>query len=161
MIPGYCSTISRLLAGLVCAAVIAPVFADEIYRWVDAEGRVQFGDKPPPEGAERLEPAPAPAGDPQLQQQRERGERLLDVMTEDRERRDDEQRAEQQAEAQRRSKCERARKTAAQAADVNFIYEPTGDPANPRILDEAERRDYEQQLQAEVRRHCGKADAPK
>jgi len=151
------ATISRLLAALVCGAVIVPAFAGEIYRWVDEHGRVHFGDEPP-ESAERVELAPAPAGDPKLQQRRERGELLLDVMEEDRRRRNAEQRADAQAEADRRSKCESARSRGAQAADANFIVRPTGDPDNPHYLDEAERLQFEQQIQAEIRRYCGGAD---
>ena len=157
--PRCIATISRLLAGLVCAVVFAPASADEIYRWVDEHGRVHFGDQPP-ESAERVELAPAPAGDPQLQLRRERGELLLDVMEEDRRRRNAEQRADAQADADRRSKCETARRRASQAADANFIVRPTGDPDSPHYLDEAERQQFEQRIQAEIRRYCGGAEAP-
>ena len=107
--------ILRLAASLVCAAIIAPVFADDIYRWVDAQGRVHFGDTPP-DSAERVELESAPAGDPQLQQRRERGQRLLDIMAEDRQRRGEEKRAGEQVDADRRSKCERARKRSSRVA---------------------------------------------
>jgi len=146
-----------LLASL--AAVALPALADEIYRWVDAEGRVHFGDKPP-ENAERVELTPIPAGDPQLQQRQERGERLTEIMAEDRLRRDQERRAGEQADADRRSKCETARKRNSQAADANYIVRPTSDPDNPHYLTDAERQEFEQQLQAEIRRYCGKAVAP-
>lgn len=154
------SNFSRLLASLACAAVLVPAFADEIYRWVDEQGRVHFGDTPPPDSAERLQLTPAPSGDAQLQQRRERGERLLDIMAEDRQRRDEEKRAGEQAAADTRARCDLARKRASQATAANYIYQPTDDPVNPRILNEAERQKFEQQLQAEIRRYCGKADAP-
>lgn len=157
VIPRRRSGLPRLLAALVCAIAVLPVFAEEIYRWVDAEGRVHYGDIPP-DNAERVELAPAPAGDPQLQQRRERGERLLDIMEEDRLRRDEEQRAGAQADADRRSKCERARQRSTRAAAANYIYQSTSDPDDPRILNEEERQKFEQQLQAEIRRYCGKAE---
>ena len=157
LIPGPRSGIARLLAGIVCAVAVLPVFADEVYRWVDAEGRVHYGDTPP-DNAERVELAPAPAGDPQLQQRRERGERLLDIMEEDRRRRDDEQRAGAQVDAERRSKCERARQRSTRAAAANYIYQSTSDPDNPHILSEEERQRFDQQLQAEIRRYCGGAE---
>jgi len=41
---------SLVLALLVMLAPFAGVTAgDKVYRWVDAEGKVQFGDRPPPE----------------------------------------------------------------------------------------------------------------
>ena len=53
--------------GLVCAAIIIaaqqPGYGAEIYRWIDAEGRVHFSDVPPSAGdhapLRALEPAPA------------------------------------------------------------------------------------------------------
>lgn len=156
--PGSCWKI-LLLASLAGAAVALPVLADEIYRWVDAEGRVHFGDKPP-ENAERVELTPVPAGDPQLQQRQEREERLTEIMAEDRLRRDQERRTGAQADADRRSNCETARKRNSQAADANYILRPTSDPNNPYYLTDAERLEFEQQLQAEIRRYCGKAVAP-
>lgn len=150
----------RLLIGLLCGIGLAPVFAGEIYRWVDDQGRVHFGDTPP-DNAERVEMTPAPAGDPQLREHRERGDRLLDIMEEDRRRRDEEQHARQQADADRRSRCETARRRNAQAADANYIYQATGDPDNPRLLNEAERAEFEQQLQADIRHYCGAGEAPR
>ena len=149
-----------LLAALALASGPDPIGANEIYRWVDAQGRIQFGDKPPPEGAERLESAPDSPSDPQLQRQRDRGQRLLEVMTEDRQRRGEENRAEDQAEADRLARCERARRRSSQATTANYIYQPTSDPNNPRILSDGERREFEQQLQAELRRYCGTGDVP-
>lgn len=134
--------------------------ADAIYRWVDAQGRVQFGDQPPPEGAERLEVAPAPAADTQLGQRRERGERLLDIMAEDRQIRDREKRAREQGADDRHARCDNARKRQSQAADANYIFHRTQDPANPRVLDEMERQKFEQDLQAEVKLHCGNHQTP-
>lgn len=149
-----------LLAGFACAAIMAPGCADEIYRWMDAQGRVHFGDTPPDEGAERLDLAPAPAADPQLQRRRERGQQLLEIMAEDREMRDEEKRDGEQAAADRHAKCERARQHLSRVARAAYIYQQTADPANPRILEEMERQQFEQELRAEVHRHCDQSRVP-
>ena len=48
------------LAAVTCLAA-APVTAGEVHRWIDADGRVQYGDKPPPGVATREIAAPAAA----------------------------------------------------------------------------------------------------
>ena len=52
-----------MLFALTLALLAAPVFAaDEVYRWVDADGRVHFADSPPPGiKAERIASAHANA----------------------------------------------------------------------------------------------------
>ncbi len=104
--------------------------------------------------------SPASSADSELQQRREKGERLTDVMAEDRLRRKEEKRAGDQAQADNRDRCNLARRHQSEALSARYIYQPTSDPNNPRILDDTERRVFEQQLLTEVRRYCGKADVP-
>lgn len=62
------------LAGLALAAAIAAPVAHAQYKWIGADGRVNYGDRPPPTDSRRIVRAPtgvpsseAPAnGDPQL-----------------------------------------------------------------------------------------------
>jgi glutaredoxin len=44
---------TALLPALLCAAVMAPAQAQTAYRWVDNEGKVHYGDRPPPPKAAR------------------------------------------------------------------------------------------------------------
>jgi hypothetical protein len=138
---------------LLCAAAQV-AGAEDIYRWVDAEGRVHYGDKPPPESAERIDVSPAPAADPGLGERRERGERLSDVLTEERKAREEERESTRQAAEARRAKCAAARSRYERAANASVVYEESSDPQNPRILDDSERGAYEQRLQEEIRRYC-------
>src|SRR5436190_15596773 len=48
-----------LVAGLVLVGPL-PATADEIYRWYDRSGNVYYTQQPPPAGALRAPPAPAP-----------------------------------------------------------------------------------------------------
>ena len=51
----------RALALIVCSLLASDAGAAEIYRWVDAEGKVHFADSPPPDiKAERLHIPSAP-----------------------------------------------------------------------------------------------------
>ncbi|MBI1733449.1 MAG: DUF4124 domain-containing protein [Gammaproteobacteria bacterium] len=146
-------------AGTINCATPISALADEIYRWVDAQGRVHFGDKPPAEGAERVEVKPAPTDDPELKRRQERGERLSEIMAEERKARDEEKQEALLAAAERRAKCNSSRARLERAINAAFIYRDTPDPANPLILDESERSEFEQRLRAEIRQYCDPLDS--
>jgi len=69
-----------LVTGL---ALIAPAMAAEAFRWTDENGQVHYGQRPPPQGAHRIELAPAAAGahrvDPETAQRLGRQRRVLDA----------------------------------------------------------------------------------
>lgn len=44
--------------------------AGDIYRWTDADGRVHYGDQPPPQGAQKVDAPPPPPLSPQEAEQR-------------------------------------------------------------------------------------------
>jgi len=53
--------VPKLLAASILAAVFMQAAFAQQYRWVDANGKVQYGDVPPPGvDAKRLKPPPAP-----------------------------------------------------------------------------------------------------
>jgi glutaredoxin len=55
---------TALLLALLCAAVMAPAQAQTAYRWVDQDGKVHYGDRPPKEAREVQERKySAPAAD--------------------------------------------------------------------------------------------------
>lgn len=78
--------------GLALLLILAPATLQaQIYRWVDGDGRVHFGDRPPADaGAERLETGPAP--DPAAVRARKRAmaeiRREADILASDRGRRE-------------------------------------------------------------------------
>lgn len=149
---------SPLPSRIVLAITIlsAPgIQAAGVYRWVDENGRVQFGDRPPAEAqAEQIEVGEQKSVSGDLDQRRERRELLLDVMEE---KRVEENRAEAKGaeqESKRRANCAKATETARQIADARFIYEPTDDPYNPRVLDDAERAKAAERARQDVLKWC-------
>ena len=72
---------SGWLALGLCCACIAGTARAEVYRWTDAEGHVHFADRVEGQAPGKVDavalPTTAPATDPELQQQRERGKKLL------------------------------------------------------------------------------------
>lgn len=144
----------------LCLALLPPICADTtaaepVYRWVDADGRIQFGDRPPPEGAEPVIIRAAPGADAELESRRRRGALLGEILGEDRAARDAERRGDRQARLDRRAQCAQAQQRLARMTHAGFLYEDSGDPLNPRILDDAERAGIERNLRDLVQRHCG------
>lgn len=150
--------ISPAIAGAVFVTTLlqAPgIQAAEVYRWVDADGRVQFGDRPPADAqAEQIEVGDQEPISGDLDQRRERRERLLDVMEEERAREDRAMAEDAEQESRRRANCAKATETARQLEDARFIYEPTDDPYNPRVLDDAERTRAAERARRDVEEWC-------
>ena len=46
---------NTLIAVLVTTLAVAPAYAAKLYKWVDERGNVSYQDRPPPEGAGRVE----------------------------------------------------------------------------------------------------------
>jgi hypothetical protein len=78
--PGMWS--ARIFA--LCVVLAAMPAAADVYRWVDEDGRVHFGDRPPPGSAERIAVPVAPAPDAGLKDRRLKRRRLLDAFEEER-----------------------------------------------------------------------------
>jgi hypothetical protein len=141
---------------LASALAIAPVAAcAEIFRWVDENGRVQFGDRPPADAqAEQVEIGADKSVSGDLDERQQRRDRLLDAMEE---KRAEDARAEAESarvEATRRRNCATATETARKIDEARVIYEPTGDPLNPRVLDDAERAAAAERARQDVARWC-------
>jgi len=143
-----------VLLAAACSLASTAALA-EVYRWVDADGRVQFGDRPPADAeAEPLDVGSGKSVSGDLDERRERRERLLDVMQEERA---EEARADAENDKQesvRRQNCSTASDKLRRIEEARYIYEPTGDPDNPRVLEDQERAGYTAKARQEVSKWC-------
>ncbi|HEY7840329.1 MAG TPA: DUF4124 domain-containing protein [Gammaproteobacteria bacterium] len=141
---------------LAIAMLSAPgTRAAEVYRWVDENGRVQFGDRPPADAqVEQVDVGEQKPISGDLDQRRERRELLLDVMQEERAEESRARTKDAEQESKRRANCAKATETARQIEDARFIYEPTDDPYNPRVLDDAERARAAERARQDVAKWC-------
>lgn len=141
-----------VLLGLWAAAPAA-----EVYRWVDEHGRVHYGDRPRHADQPPLQlQAPAPAADPELEQRRQRRDRLLRIFAEDRAREQAATRERAAAELQRRRDCQRARESMHRLERGGRYYTLDGN-GERRYLSDTERARAMADWRAEARRLC---DAP-
>jgi hypothetical protein len=144
----------RLLPLIVLCLACLPLRA-EVYRWVDADGRVHFSDRRPEPGARGLQslevPDAAASPDPQLQAERERARRLLQVW-------DEERLAREQATAEetvlREEQCAQLREHIEELDRARRVYREDGSDT-PQLLSEAERRSHEQAVRAVFSERCG------
>lgn len=126
---------SGLLLALACSLASVPVIAAEVYRWVDEDGNVHFGDKPR-DGAEAknaravaideaYKPPPRSAEELRELERQRQGQ-----WRDNSERMREEQAAREEAQAQRRQQeaqaCERLRREVAKLSGMN--YDANGRP---------------------------------
>lgn len=152
---------NNCLACLVAAfcLFITCVADAAIYRWVDEQGRVHYGQHAPTDQAEQLdipdtEPAAQPPDLQQLEQERgEQRRKLLETYQEEREmkRQAAEKRAQEQQ--QRQKNCVTARNRLAKYQRSNAIYETLEDGSR-RFLSQAERDDELEQMRQAVQHWC-------
>ncbi|WP_422126463.1 DUF4124 domain-containing protein [Thioalkalivibrio sulfidiphilus] len=147
------------LALVLAMALAAPAGA-QIYRWVDEQGQVHFGDCAPPRcNSTEVRMAPGPSQE-QLERAREERERqreareqreLIQRQVQEAERREQQQQERQQA--QRRSYCQQAR------SELRILETPRPvfhvDEKGERVyLDDATRSTQIQQARQNVARFC-------
>jgi len=132
------------------------VFA-EVYKWTDEAGRVHFGDKPPDSNAAEaveIRKTPASADDARMEKRRQKRGRLLEIFDEDRRRTKENDEAALNKEKQRGKKCSESRKQLEKIVNAGFLYEKTGDPRNPKVLTETERKAATERLRGQVEKWC-------
>jgi len=146
---------------MVCVSLLlcGSVYAAGIYRWVDQQGKVHFGDRPGgTAGAETIDlPSAPPSGTVDQQQldrqRREDRQRLLDSYQQDREQKQQARRQRQVREQQRQERCSKARERLRRYQNAGGLYE-TLESGERRILTYAQRRAEVDAAREDVERWC-------
>jgi hypothetical protein len=142
-----------MLGWLLLAAGAAT--AAGVYKWVDAEGRVHFGDRPPDLGATAVEVPNTPVAPsvPDAAGARDQQERLLRAYAAERQERR-EREAKSRAEAEQRARnCAQARDRLRQYESAGYLYRL--DPAGERVIvSDAEREQSTAEARAAVAQWC-------
>ena len=141
----------------LCCLHVAGAAGAEVYRWTDAEGHVHFSDRDPGKAAGRVAtaalPETGPGIDPELQEQRERGKKLLQVWDAERLAREQADVAAAAASAAIEQRCAAAAEQLEGIGRAQLLVRK-GDDGEPIYLDDAQRRSYVQQLQAWHQQNC-------
>ena len=126
----------------------------EVYKWIDENGKVVYGDKQISSDAEQIKIKKTPVQDPVVQQRNEKQNKLLGVMQEEREERNALRKEEKQKKYKQKKMCEEARKELKKTKEASFLYERTDDPKNPRIWTDEERKVEEMRIEKYIKKNC-------
>jgi len=132
----------------------------EVYRWVDDDGRVHFGDQAPQsDQVEALDlpqseaPKPTQSDEAFADAQRQRQQRITQVL-------EDERLAKEKIRADEQAKIEKRKKQCAKFSKRLSYYEPgtqffeENDDGSRRYMSEAESSQYLSELQKQYNDHC-------
>ncbi len=87
--------------------IFAPIIAvAEIYKWVDEDGRVHYGEKPPVEDASKIEIKESPKVDDSFQQQSIDQQKLLQIYEEERNLKKEEKLKAEKEKAELKQQCQ-------------------------------------------------------
>ena len=126
----------------------------EVYKWIDENGKIVYGDKPISSDANKIKIKKTPVQDPVVQQRNERQNKLLDVMKQERDERDALKKEEKEEKDKQKKMCEDARKDLKKTKEASFLYEKTDDPKNPRIWTDEERKAEEMRIEKYIKKNC-------
>lgn len=135
--------------------LISSAYSAEIYKWVDENGNVHFGDRPSKEqSSEKIIVKDPVKRDPEYHQHLDKQSRLLEIYREERQE-DDQTRENRRKESERRkANCVIARSRLEHTRTAQYLYENTDDPLNPRVLTTEERLQETARVEAEVKHWC-------
>lgn len=140
---------------LVMYLAAGAVGAEGIYKWVDAQGQVHYGDRPGGAGAQKLNVTPdAVPADAADAARREQQNKLLRSFDEQRAYDAQQQAKRDAAAAQRAQNCRRARVDLENYSNAAYLYERDAQ-GHKRIFSDAERERALAQLRQKVERWCG------
>jgi hypothetical protein len=146
---------NRLFAVLLFTGGLTSGHA-EIYKWVDEQGRVHYGDRPN-EQAETVDikdQAPSTESTSDESSRREHRQRLLKSMQQERERKQAQREQAQAAEQEAMRRCANAREQLENIASAGFLYRRN--PKGERVIfTDEERARATAQAEAAVKQYCG------
>ncbi len=148
---------AAVAAALLCVSALAAPAG--VYRWVDPEGRVHFGDRPPLDRdaqaldvPARPEPATAPAASDA--ERLESQQRLLRAFEEERREREERRAKVEREAAEREYRCAQARDQLRSFREAGYLYDVDKD-GNRIVLNEQDRTRAIKDAREAVARWCG------
>ena len=134
--------------------VTNPVYA-EVYKWVDEDGNVIYGDKPvSKDKADKVEIKKAPKQDASIKERQKKQQKLLNVLQDERDEKIAAEEEEQKRIAEQEQECTRVRKELNEMKRASFLYEETDDPNNPKIISDEEREAEQERYENFLNENC-------
>lgn len=141
---------------LLLLGVAGTALPAEVYKWVDEQGRVHYGDKPPEQGASSLQVDPGPGSDtppPDEAERREKRRRLLRAYEQERQIKQQREQQQNARETERKKRCAWARDRLRRYTHAGALYD-LDEEGNRRILADNQRRQAEANARQDVKKWC-------
>jgi uncharacterized protein DUF4124 len=126
----------------------------DVYKWIDDNGKVVYGDKPESSNADKIKIKNAPEQDKNHQERYKKQQKLLDIMQEERDAKIALKKEEKEKKEKQLEKCAKARKELQEIYDASLLYEKTDDPYNPKIISDEERKAEEEKYEKYIKKYC-------
>ncbi|MGB5453972.1 MAG: DUF4124 domain-containing protein [Sedimenticolaceae bacterium] len=138
---------------------VPSVPAAEVFRWTDESGQVHYGERPPLEGADRIElpqsGSPAPGVDAGIAQRRERQGRLLDAYEYERAQKKARQALEEEQRQKAATRCARIQQYWRRLSYAGPVYQTRADGTREYLSDPQRESEKARVLPSYVQA-CGK-----
>ena len=126
----------------------------EVYKWVDDNGKVVYGDKPATDNAEKIKIKNAPEKNQQDLERVKKQQKLLNIIQEERDEKISSKKEEKEKKDQQKLKCAEIIEELQETKDASVLYEKTDNPDNPRFLSDEERKIEEEKYEKYIRKNC-------
>jgi len=126
----------------------------EVYKWIDENGKVVYGDKPTSSDAEQIKIKKTPVQDPLVQERYEKQNKLLDIMKQERDEKNALKKEEKKKKDEQNKMCADARKELKKIKEARYLYEDSDDPNNPIIMTDKERKATEIEFENYIKKNC-------
>lgn len=147
------SLIAYLLLALIACTAATPLSA-EIYKWVDENGKTHYSDTAHDEKAETVQIKNTPELDPGHDVRKQKQQRLLKVLDEERQQAKQQKAEVAAAELERKANCSKARKDLQNIQNASFLYKKSDDPLNPTVYSDEERAKIAEDAKKAVAHWC-------
>jgi hypothetical protein len=132
----------------------AGAVATEVYKWVDENGKVHYGDRPAGSQSEKVEvKATPPTQDHDAPAREERTRKLLDQLSDERAEQEKQQAERAEEAAKRKQECALAKKRLENYRNAGYLYKKDKN-AERQILSNEERAAAEAEAQKIVDQWC-------
>jgi hypothetical protein len=150
-------TVRMTFAAVMAIMLLGPqAAARDVYKWVDANGKVHYGDRPDSAAAEKLEVRAAePSPDENAAARDEKTRRLLKQFEQERAEDAEAEARIAEEKAMRRENCLKARDLLEKYRNASYLYED-GEGKDHRVLTKEERAEAEAAAQKEADKWCGR-----
>ena len=126
----------------------------EVYKWIDEEGKVVYGDKPASNDADEVKVRRINNQNPEVKGQQNDQEKLLRIMQQERDEKNAMIKEEKEKRVEQKKRCDEYKGMLQKMMDARYLYEKTDDPKNPKILSDEARKAEETKYKQYIKKNC-------